>query len=114
MEIDSRLKIALDESRLLILGAQVLFGFRFGAVFQELFPGIGTSSRLIRCVGLVMLLISIGLLIAPSLFHQIIFDRESRPGEIKVATVLAGGQPAATDGRLGRRGLRHFRKSLRP
>ena len=35
MDIESRLKTALDESRLLILGAQVLFGFQFEAVFQE-------------------------------------------------------------------------------
>jgi len=65
---------ALDESRLLILGAQVLFGFQFEAVFQELFPEIPTSSRYIHCAVLV-----IGLLIAPSLLHQIMFDGESRP-----------------------------------
>jgi hypothetical protein len=90
MEIDSRLKTALDESRLLILGAQVLFGFQFEAVFQELFPQIPASSRIVHCVGLVMLLISIGLLIAPSLFHQIIFDGESRLDAVTTATVLAG------------------------
>ena len=64
---------------MLILGAQVLFGFQFEAVFQELFPEIPTSSRYIHCAVLVMLLISIGLLIAPSLLHQITFDGESRP-----------------------------------
>jgi len=90
MEIESRLKTALDESRLLILGAQVLFGFQFEAVFQELFADIPASSRTIHCAGLVMLLISVGLLIAPSLFHQIMFDGESRPGAVKTATVLAG------------------------
>jgi hypothetical protein len=90
MAIDSRLKTALDESRLLILGAQVLFGFQFEAVFQELFPDISAPGRIVHCAGLVMLLISIGLLIAPSLFHQIIFDGESRPGAITTATVLAG------------------------
>jgi uncharacterized protein DUF6328 len=90
MEIEGRLKTALDESRLLILGAQVLFGFQFEAVFQELFPEIPKSSRYIHCAGLVMLLISIGLLIAPSLFHQIIFDGESRPAALTAATVLAG------------------------
>lgn len=90
MEIDSRLKTALDESRLLILGAQVLFGFQFEAVFQELFPQIPASSRIVHCVGLVMLLISIGLLIAPSLFHQIIFDGESRLDAVTTATFLAG------------------------
>jgi len=67
MEIESRLKTALDESRLLILGAQVLFGFQFEAVFQELFADIPASSRTIHCAGLVMLLISVGLLIAPGI-----------------------------------------------
>jgi hypothetical protein len=90
LEIERRLKTALDESRLLILGAQVLFGFQFEAVFQELFSSLPQSSRYIHCAGLVMLLISIGLLIAPSLLHQIIFAGESRPGAITAATVLAG------------------------
>src|SRR5258705_11873313 len=88
MEIEGRLKTALDESRLLILGAQVLFGFQFEAVFQELFPEIPTSSRYIHCAGLVRLLISVGLLIAPSLFHQIMFEGESRTAAITTATVL--------------------------
>jgi hypothetical protein len=90
MEIERRLKTALDESRLLILGAQVLFGFQFQAVFQELFSSLPASSRYIHCAGLTMLLISIGLLIAPSLFHQIVFEGESRPGAITAASVLAG------------------------
>src|SRR3954468_196949 len=90
MDIESRLKTALDESRLLILGAQVLFGFQFEAVFQELFANIPASSRTIHCAGLVMLLISVGLLIAPSLFHRIMFDGESRPGAVTMATLLAG------------------------
>jgi hypothetical protein len=90
MEIERRLKTALDESRLLILGAQVLFGFQFDAVFQELFAEIPASSRIIHCAGLVTHLISVGLLIAPSLFHQITFDGESRSGAVTTATVLAG------------------------
>jgi hypothetical protein len=90
MDVDSRLKTALDESRLLILGAQVLFGFQFEAVFQERFPEISADSQLIHNAGLVLLLISISLLIAPSLFHQIIFRGESRPAAIDAATLLAG------------------------
>jgi hypothetical protein len=90
MEIERRLKIALDESRLLILGAQVLFGFQFEAAFQELFVSLPVSSRYVHCAGLLLLLISVGLLIAPSLFHQIIFEGEDRPGAIAAATALAG------------------------
>ena len=90
MQIEGKLKTALDESRLLILGAQVLFGFQFEAVFQDLFADIPVSSRYVHCAGLVMLLASIALLIAPSLFHQIIFGGESRPGAVIMATTLAG------------------------
>src|SRR5215218_2475130 len=90
MDVESRLKTALDESRLLILGAQVLFGFQFEAVFQERFPDISDTARHMHGAGLVLMLISISLLIAPSLFHQIIFAGESRPGAIGMATMLAG------------------------
>jgi len=90
MDIESRLKTALDESRLLILGAQVLFGFQFESVFQELFADISPTGRYIHSVGLALMLTSISLLIAPSLFHQIIFAGESRPAAVRSATTLAG------------------------
>lgn len=90
MDVESRLKTALDESRLLILGAQVLFGFQFEAVFQERFPDISDTARHMHGAGLVLILISISLLIAPSLFHQIVFAGNSQPGAIEMATMLAG------------------------
>ena len=90
MDVESRLKTALDESRLLILGAQVLFGFQFEAVFQERFPDISDTARHMHGAGLVLMLISISLLIAPSLFHQIVFAGDSLPGAIATATTLAG------------------------
>ena len=90
MAIEDRLKTALDESRLLILGAQVLFGFQLEAAFQELFSNIPASSRYVHCAGVVLLLLSVGLLIAPSLFHQIIFRGNSTDGAVQMATRLAG------------------------
>ena len=35
MDLADKLKMALDEGRLLILGAQVVFGCQFQMVFQE-------------------------------------------------------------------------------
>ena len=40
MKLERQLKVALDESRLLILGSQVLFGFQFNAVFQQQFDNV--------------------------------------------------------------------------
>jgi hypothetical protein len=88
--LDSRLKTALDESRLLILGAQVLFGFQFQAVFQDRFNEISSDSKLIHGVGLLLLLVTVGALIAPSMQHQITYRGESRRGALKAATALAG------------------------
>ena len=45
MAVEDRLKTALDESRLLILGVQVLFGFQFEAAFQDLFADVPAGSR---------------------------------------------------------------------
>jgi hypothetical protein len=88
--LESKLKTALDESRLLILGAQVLFGFQFEAVFQELFEKVPRDSQAVHCASLALLLITIGCLIAPSLNHQIAYGGESRRGALESATTLAG------------------------
>lgn len=90
MAIEARLKTALDESRLLILGAQVLFGFQFEASFQELFPDLPPDSRCVHCAGLILLLLSMGLLIAASLWHQIAYRGNSTRGALRAATGLAG------------------------
>ena len=90
MELGQKLKVALDESRLLILGAQVLFGFQFQAAFQEAFTTLPTDMKMIHAAGLVLLLASVCLLITPSLQHQIVYAGESRRGALEAATGYAG------------------------
>jgi len=87
---ERKLKLALDESRLLIVGTKVLFGFQFHAIFQEMFASIPDVSRWIHGSGLVLPMVSLCLLIAPSLHHQIEFCGESRVGAIRTATWFAG------------------------
>ena len=90
MAMEDRLKTALDESRLLILGVQVLFGFQFQAAFQDLFSSVPAGSRYVHCAGLALLLLSLGLLIAPSLIHQIMHNGNSTSGAVRMATTFAG------------------------
>jgi len=90
MAVAERLKTALDESRLLILGVQVLFGFQFEAVFQDMFVGVPATSRDVHCAGLILLLISLALLIAPSLFHQLLHGGNSTPEAVQMAAAFAG------------------------
>jgi hypothetical protein len=88
--VERKLKTALDESRLLILGAQVLFGFQFQSAFQDRFEEFSRVSRVSLACSLILLLVSVVLLIAPSLHHQIRFAGESRWDAVRTASSYAG------------------------
>src|SRR5690349_17486588 len=90
MKLERRLKLALDESRLLILGAQVLFGFQFNGIFQELFEELSTLSRGLACSGLVLMTLTLGLLVAPSMHHRIVERGQESLHVLALATFLAG------------------------
>jgi hypothetical protein len=87
MTLERKLKIALDESRLLILGAQVLFGFQFNGIFQELFDELPRLSRALAAAGLTLLMATIGLLVAPSMQHRIAEQGQDSPRVLAIATI---------------------------
>jgi hypothetical protein len=68
---DERLKIALDELRMQMLGAQVLFGFQFQALFQDQFAQPSGSQRIASAAGFVAILLTIGVLLAATAFHRL-------------------------------------------
>jgi hypothetical protein len=72
MSLSRKVKTALDENRLLILGAQVLFGFQFHGVFQEGFAELAPRLGIVDSAALVLMAVTIGLLIAPSMQHRIV------------------------------------------
>jgi hypothetical protein len=78
MSAYKKIKIALDENRLSILGVQILYGFQLQAPFQHQFDAlpIGSQHALLAAFGLITL--SIAVLVAPSAFHRIT-HRVDRP-----------------------------------
>jgi hypothetical protein len=72
VSLSRKVKTALDENRLLILGAQVLFGFQFQGVFQEAFTELTQFSRKVDSLALVLMALTISLLVAPSMQHRIV------------------------------------------
>ena len=71
MALHDRVKTALDETRTLILGAQILLGFQCQGVFQERFDLLPPHARAMDGWALGLMLLTIALLIAPSAFHRI-------------------------------------------
>jgi uncharacterized protein DUF6328 len=85
-----QVKTVLDETRLLILGAQILFGFHLNVAFQSDFPKLGAASRALYACSFSAMAVGVGLLIAPSMQHQIVERGRSDSRILKAATRLAG------------------------
>ena len=90
MSLSKQVKTALDETRLLMLGAQVLFGFKLNGVFQDEFANLSVASRYVDCAGQVLMAMAIGLLVAPSMQHRIVENGADTVRIHRITGVFAG------------------------
>jgi hypothetical protein len=67
-----KIKTAVDESRMLILGAQIFLGFHFRAVFEPGFERLPKSAQHLKMVALMFLLTGIALMMSPGSYHRIV------------------------------------------
>jgi hypothetical protein len=79
MDAAERLKIALDESRMLVLGAHVLLGFQLRGAFQDGFEELPYYSKLLDTVTIGFMVLTLGLLIAPATYHRVVEDGNASP-----------------------------------
>lgn len=75
-ELSQKVKTALDETRMLILGAQILAGFQFRGVFQEEFAALPAWSRYADGVALLLMVTALALLILPGPYHRRVEEGE--------------------------------------
>jgi DMSO reductase anchor subunit len=71
-ELKNKVKNALDEARMLVLGAQVLVGFQMRSVFEKGFDSLPVASQAAKLFGLGLMLLAVGLIIAPSSYHRLV------------------------------------------
>ena len=79
MSIAKKVKTGLDETRMLILGVQILIGFQFRSVFQNSFDQLPVWSRHFDGVALLLLILTVALLSCPALITAS-SSRGLRPG----------------------------------
>jgi hypothetical protein len=89
MKLSEKVKVALEETRILILGAQILLGFGFRGVFDDRFDQLSAYARYADGVGLGLLVCAIGLLIAPGPYHRIVEGGQDSGRLHRFATVIA-------------------------
>ena len=75
--IDVRVEHMLTEARVLLPGAQALFGFQMAVLLTEAFADLPASSKLLHAVALCCIALAVILLMAPASFHRIAFRGEN-------------------------------------
>src|SRR5205823_13287449 len=89
LDMVRKIKTSMDETLLMILGSQVLFGFLFQSVFQNGFEALSSASQYLICAALALMVLSIGCLIAPSMQHRLIEGGQSTLRLERATSLLA-------------------------
>jgi hypothetical protein len=89
-KLSQKIKDALDETRILVLGAQVLVGFAYRGVFQQGFQQLPPLLKALHTTGLGLMLIVLMLLMLPAAYHQISQRGEDTADLREFVTVVAG------------------------
>jgi DMSO reductase anchor subunit len=79
-KLKDKIQNALDEGRMLVLGSQVLLGFQYRSVFEPGFEKLPLSSQYLKVSALVLMLLALGLLLAPGAYHRIVEEGEDSHG----------------------------------
>jgi hypothetical protein len=69
--VNQKVMNALNEARMLVLGAQILVGFGYQAAFQQRFDDLPFASKILDAVALVFMVVVVAMLVAPAAFHRI-------------------------------------------
>jgi hypothetical protein len=87
-EIQQKLKFALDETRMSIMGVQILVGFQLQAIVQESFATLPWSSKL--CIGsaLILMVLTVGLLVSPAAQHRLVEEGNASTRIVAVTSRL--------------------------
>jgi hypothetical protein len=84
--LPAKIQNALDESRMLMLGAQVLIGFHFTGVLEPRFHELRAHHRAAMLAGLLALLATLVLLVLVGAHHRIACAGEDRPEQLRLAS----------------------------
>jgi O-antigen/teichoic acid export membrane protein len=76
----------LNELRVAMPGVQVLFGFLLTVPFQQRFAEVDAFQRTVYVVSLIAAACATALLIAPSAYHRMTFQRHEKPNVIRLGT----------------------------
>ena len=90
MSLRAKIKNALDEARILVLGTQVLLGFQYRAFFEPRFAKLPRFEQWLTLLGLALLLAVIATVMLPAARHRLV-DRGRDTNDLHLFTMNAVG-----------------------
>jgi hypothetical protein len=92
LNLKEKIQTALNEARILVLGAQVLLGLEYESLFEPQFVTLPLHSQYLKFTSLLLLLVAFSLLIAPVSYHRLVNqgdDSASLPRFIRTIMIFA-------------------------
>ena len=86
-ESDLKTQDALNESRILVLGVQVLLSFEYSSFLESSFDRLPYVSQCLEAIALGLLLCAFGLFVAPAPNHLLIWSNDDGPDLQKFVSV---------------------------
>jgi len=77
--LGEKVQNALDEARILVLGAQILIGFQYESVFESRFDTLQEPLRMLKTLALGLLLVAFALLASPASYHRLVEEGRDSP-----------------------------------
>lgn len=87
--LDDKVTTALNEARTLILGAEILLGFQFDAVFLPQFRALGSVAQHLDAVAYALMLVAVVLLLSPCSFHRLVEGGNDTGRLLRLTTACA-------------------------
>jgi hypothetical protein len=96
-QLKDKIENALNETRILVLGIQILIGFGFRGFFEPGFDQMAPVAQQLQLVALALMLFGLGVLLVPVSYHRLVLHGRNT-GELHrlaTATVTTGLLPFA-------------------
>ncbi len=96
-KLKDKIENALNETRILVLGIQILIGFSFRTFFEPGFEKMTPYTQQLQLAGLGLMLVGLGVLLVPAPYHRIVLHgrNTAKLHRLATATVSAGLLPFA-------------------
>lgn len=89
-KLKDKIQNALDEGRMLVIGSQVLLGFQYRSAFEPGFEKLPVSSQYLKLFALGLMLVALGLLLAPAAYHRIVEEGDDTHGLHRFSSRVMG------------------------